>query len=637
MLIRFGHHSILFNIGLLMSAVVVLAIVGMLSAVFIAEINSGMAAAVNQSGSLRMQSYRIGMSLTDDQQPLAQRQRHTQALIDEFARRLASPRLQRVIPDYSGNPIHRQYQHITDRWQQQIVPLLQRELVRLGHATPPSPDSSAGGADRYLAAVDTFVHDLDRLVRLLEEAAEQQIALLHNIQAVVLALTIIIVLFTMVLLLHRVIRPLSELLGCADRVRRGDFSGRVHTTGNDELGRLGAAVNLMAEELSARYEALAQRVADKTRDLAHSNRTLELLYRASQRLTTEPLSEPLLQRLLTDLQQQVDSGHITLCLQPESNQQDGTILASSDPDRRVHRCHQHDCNACRQREPNHPFTLTPQSLPPQQAFPVGDRDHHFGVLLVNLDHQQPLSDWQQRLLTTIAGHIGTALQLRERQQESRRLALHEERGIIARELHDSLAQSLSYLKIQVARLAAALQQSADSTTPTAIVEELRSGLSCAYRQLRELLTTFRLTMDARGLAQALAETVADFERRGSIQIELDNALPRTLLSPNEEIHVLQIIREALANVVHHANASSARVALALHHPTGILITITDNGIGFRPPADPSGHYGLNIMRERSASLNGQLQIEAHAEGGTGVTLRFLPRTLQSANHSITSP
>jgi two-component system nitrate/nitrite sensor histidine kinase NarX len=261
------------------------------------------------------------------------------------------------------------------------------------------------------------------------------------------------------------------------------------------------------------------------------------------------------------------------------------------------------------------------------SFPVEDRERRYGVLIVDLaaDGRDPraLEPWQARVLSTLAGNLGTALQLHERLRQGRRLALHEERGILARELHDSLAQSLSYLKIQATRLSVALDLE-DEPQARAVLGELREGISSAYRQLRELLTTFRLKMDDRGLNSALEATVREFRERGTAAIALDNRLPAALLTPNEEIHVLQIVREALSNVVRHAEAHQARVSLAMRD-SAVEVEVADDGRGIQGARNLTRHYGHTIMSERAQSLGGRLAVEGLSGGGTRVRLRFRHR------------
>ena len=219
----------------------------------------------------------------------------------------------------------------------------------------------------------------------------------------------------------------------------------------------------------------------------------------------------------------------------------------------------------------------------------------------------------------------------ERIDADRSFALYEERAAIARELHDSLAQSLSYLKIQVSRLEKSLAESsaddARRAARLAIIEELRTGLSSAYRELRELLTTFRLRIDESGFAASLAHAVAEFGRRSGVDAVLANRLGNLHLSAHEQVHVLQIVREALANTEHHARARHARVELDADALRGVTVSIADDGVGIADPAPQrTHHYGTSIMRDRAATLGGTLDIAPGADGGTCVTLRFTSKT-----------
>ncbi len=217
---------------------------------------------------------------------------------------------------------------------------------------------------------------------------------------------------------------------------------------------------------------------------------------------------------------------------------------------------------------------------------------------------------------------------------SKRLALHEERALIARELHDSLAQSLSYLKIQVSRLQALLKISSNKndsniTAISGIVEELRTNLNISYKQLRELITTFRLAMNSRDLAHALEDSVEEFENRSSVAISLDNRLSRVDLAVDEEIHVLQIIREAISNVVRHSQASRAEVSLNLQPQGLISIIIDDDGIGMDGIQTHTHRHGMIIMQQRAHELGGKFRVQASQLGGTQIKISF--KTKNSKN------
>jgi nitrate/nitrite-specific signal transduction histidine kinase len=215
--------------------------------------------------------------------------------------------------------------------------------------------------------------------------------------------------------------------------------------------------------------------------------------------------------------------------------------------------------------------------------------------------------------------------LSRKAEQERMLALQEERSIIARELHDSIAQALSYLKIQASLLAPLLSDPARSVEAAAVLSDMRNGIAAAYRQLRELLATFRLKMEG-DFFELLDATANEYSQRGGLQVDLDVCLDQCHLTPNQEIHILQIVREALSNVLHHANAT--RVWITMRYipiPSELRVTVADDGAGFDQAALLVGlHYGLAIMDERARELYGHLSVRPRPGGGTLVSLSFDP-------------
>jgi two-component system nitrate/nitrite sensor histidine kinase NarX len=247
----------------------------------------------------------------------------------------------------------------------------------------------------------------------------------------------------------------------------------------------------------------------------------------------------------------------------------------------------------------------------------------YGVLILEVPEGRQLEAWQVQLLEALSRHIGVAIGAERRIEQSRRVALLEERAVIARELHDSLAQSLAYMKIQVSRLQMALKSPEKRSEADQILLELRAGMSGAYRQLRELLTTFRLKMEGQNLASALRQTVEEFTERGGLEIGLDIRLEDCALSPNEEIHVLHVVREALSNVLNHARARRAHIQLVSLADGDLRVRVEDDGVGIAKAADQH-HYGMTIMEERARTLAGRIEFTPREEGGTRVDLVFRP-------------
>ncbi len=252
---------------------------------------------------------------------------------------------------------------------------------------------------------------------------------------------------------------------------------------------------------------------------------------------------------------------------------------------------------------------------------IGRLGEHFNHMAASLTALQRDLEAEVEAKTEALRRMNEALALQSEEQQVRVLA--QERAIIARELHDSIAQSLAYLKIQVVRLRAqmatvkGMREELDE-----ILDELRDGLNTAYQDLRGLLTTYRLQVNQSDLRSALEATVAEFSRRDSgLKIQLTFKAEAAGLGANEKVHLVYIVREALANVLNHANATRVWVAVVeQRNPAMLALTIEDDGIGFAPDSQrvEQGHFGLGIMRERAWQLGGSWQLDCGDQGGTRI-------------------
>jgi two-component system nitrate/nitrite sensor histidine kinase NarX len=484
-----------------------------------------------------------------------------------------------------------------------------------------------------LRAIDGFVDDIDLMVSQLEADTEQRIRNLRTVLGVALALTVLVMLAAMYLVRRSVLAPLTDLLDSASRIARGDFLARARHTGEDELGQVGRAFNFMAEELSRNYQELEQRVAQKTEELTRSNQSLGLLYQAIANLHNAPLAPETYRVMLQEIEQVLNIDGSMACLLPKHGGP-AILLAST-----MEGCPERgegDCPHCL----NDPATVKVWRYSDQGdhqllTIPLQDKEGIYGILRLALSPGRRLAAWQTRLLEALTRHIGIALGISHKTEQQRLLALQEERSIIARELHDSIAQSLSYMKIQASLLQPVLADPTHRQEAETTLRDLRDGITEAYRQLRELLATFRLKMEG-DFRTLLSSAVDEYASRGGLKINLEVNLAGCHLSPNQEIHSLQIVREALANVNRHARAGQAWVCVKHTGGGEVAVSIEDDGIGIGT-GKSSFQYGLAIMRERAQGLNGQISIENRPLGGTRVGLRFRAQPAQVDVISATSP
>mgnify|MGYP001179605929 FL=1 len=616
-----NNQSIIFRSGLTMGGIVLLALLSMISSVFIAESSKGDAAAINLAGSLRMQSYRIATRL---QNPVGDAASHIEAVareIGEFERRFERLWQTGAIAAAAGDRRNQALNTIQTFWRETLKPILKASAT--GHL------SSAA----YLSQVDDFVAKLDAFVKLLEQDSEAKILLLRLVQGIALFMTLVLIFAAMYQLHTGVVAPLRELVELARKARGGDLSVRASHVGNDELGVLGHAFNLMTADLSAMYADLEARVEQQTQALRLSNRSLELLYRTAQRLGESVPDEATYRALLAEIEKLTGMGSVTLCLmQPAARQASQVFSARPSPTAVPSFCTRPNCDVCLMDGATHPLDADNDTF----SIPVKDQDQQFGVLIVRNPGLESAAAWQLPLLEAVALNIAAALRANEQTEHRRRLALLEERNAIARELHDSLAQSLSYLKIQISRLQTLLGGAEPTPEVRDTVAELREGLSSAYRQLRELLTTFRLKMEHPRLEDSLRDTVEEFGKRGRLPVELDCAGWQCALSPNEQIHVMQIVREALNNAVQHARASRIVVQLRSPSASEAIIGISDDGVGLPIKPERENHFGLNIMREQARRLGAALELQSRPAGGLLVRLRFVPTAHREAATGIES-
>jgi two-component system nitrate/nitrite sensor histidine kinase NarX len=577
----------------------------------------GGAAAVNEAGRMRMQAWRL-TSAVQAQRPSAE----VQALVEQFAHsldvlRTGDPTRPLFVP--RDPDVQREFQTVESLWQTQ-------HALWTAEQTPE--------ASVLLQSADTFVQAIDRLVMAIEHQLAGYTALLNLFQFVMMALAIAAAVVMLYTGYQYVINPLAHLQRGLAQVEGGQFGARIDVDTQDEFGQVAAGFNRMAATLQSLYEGLEAKVAAKTERIEAQHARLEALYEVSAFLakanTIEELSRGFSQRVRAVMKadavavrwsDEANQRYLMLasdCFPQDMQAEERSLIAgacacgSLQPDARtrVIPIHNHDAAPMR-----HCARAGYQNL---VSVPVRLQQRLIGEIDLFFRSDIHLNADETELLDALASHLASALEGLRAAALEREAAVGEERALLARELHDSIAQSLAFLKIQAQLLRSAVQKHQPEQVQSTL-DELDAGLKESINDVRELLVHFRTRTNTDDIEAALQETLQKFQHQTGLptRLQLDGeGLP---LPADVQVQVLHVVQEALSNVRKHAGAS--HVSLDVHKGSQWRFVVRDNGSGF-DTAQRHGetHVGTKIMRERAERIGATVLIESLPGQGTTVTL-----------------
>lgn len=230
-----------------------------------------------------------------------------------------------------------------------------------------------------------------------------------------------------------------------------------------------------------------------------------------------------------------------------------------------------------------------------------------------------------------AGALETELQSKEQASDVRYLAVKEERQRLARELHDSTAQVLAYVRNKVTAARLLIEQNKLSNA----VQELRQLDEAAgnvFADLRQAILDLKTDIrEDQTIDSVLTEYALNFERYSDIPTQVINKDAGEIKVPSGyDLQLLRIVQEALANIRKHSGGTKATVILEVDNDHSLVITVSDNGLGFDPTAhsaEARPHFGLEIMNERARSIGASFDVVSHTGQGTQIIVK-LPRIRQ---------
>lgn len=244
-----------------------------------------------------------------------------------------------------------------------------------------------------------------------------------------------------------------------------------------------------------------------------------------------------------------------------------------------------------------------------------------GAILVGNRQARGFQPRQLALLQTVADQVALVMQNAHLMAELEYKTMLQERARLAREIHDGLAQTIGFLKLQSAQLRTYIEKGEFERAKENAIR-IYTTLSEAYQDTRQAIDDLRLLPDECGLRGWLAQVANEFRELSGLEVILDVDEGDTEISPEVQAQLIRIVQEALSNVRKHAGASRVRVSCSVANGD-LFLKIEDNGKGFLPDdiTSPSQH-GLRGMRERAELIGADFQIISQPQRGAQVCIRL---------------
>ena len=471
-------------------------------------------------------------------------------------------------------------------------------------------------------------------ISVLVPMAEVDQSLADGRRALVITAVLITTLMTgllYVMVRRMVIRPLRQLRGAAVAMGQGDYQAHCALQTGDELQDLGETFNQMAGNLRQYQDSLHQQIAQRTREL-NALAEMALTISRSQDLKSV-LSEALAQALqATEMEGGVihllgPSGGVAVTVQhgvspavvacmSRASAGEGCTLWGL---RRSLQVIDLQADTAHQDCPENGCPAIAQDYQGLVVVPLRSGNKELGTLTLLHRGETAVSPEQRQFITCLGNQLGVAVANARFQEEIERLAILEERGRIARELHDSLAQTLSWLHLKMDMLTQTIEAGNIPQTRQEALD-VRQVVDQAVFEVRESIDGLRI-QPAEGLCSAASTYVAEFSRRSRLPVELVIG-DECHLSPLVEIEALRILQEALTNAYKHAQATRLEVYFQRNNGH-VELSVRDDGRGFDPlTIESGGHYGLRIMQERAERVNGTFYLESAPGVGTQIIVRL---------------
>ena len=629
---RRRHWTLAAKLALVATPFVLLALASVALTLWVSWQLDGGAAAVNEAGRMRMQANRwaLAVALRDESRlPALARE------FDGTVELLRNGDAERPLAMPWDDAVREQFALVEGDWRK-----FRQHWV--------SPDEEARA--QLAGDTATFTSHIDALVAAIERHMAHWTALLHLLQVAMMAFAVIGAITLLLTGYLFVLEPVSRLRHATSRIASGDFAARVEDVTTDEFGSLAECFNGMAAHLQSLYKDLEGRVAEKTVQLEEKRERLEALYDvtalAANATSLAELASGFAKRVM-----RVAHADAAVVRWADEGSEEFVLLASEGlPEEMAsaERCvRAGDCFCGVPAQTTSARILAVASLtgPASKAcvkagyarivsLPVRLHDRLLGEVDLYFHGDVHPGLAEVSLLEALIVHLASAMENLRVASLEKESAVAQERAFIARELHDSIAQALAFLKIQVHLMRDAVD-AGDIERAQKVLAEIDAGVRECYGDVRELLVHFRTRTNVADIEPAIRTTLGKFERQSGLAAHFVIRGSGMPLTPDVQIQVLHILQEALSNVRKHAHAEE--VWLTVERGERWRFTVRDDGVGFATKVQADAlRVGLGIMAERAEKIGAELDIESAPGQGTRITLTLPQASPDAARAAATA-
>ncbi len=435
----------------------------------------------------------------------------------------------------------------------------------------------------------------------------------------------------MIMIRTVLIHPIRQVHDWAEEVSDGNMGAQIPEPGSGDFEGLIEQINRLSKHMLEMRQGLKNQVSEQTQRLEQKTLSLELLYEVVSSSTHFDTVEELFSHFMDRFRDvfKARASVIRILVQGQLELVHSHGLSADSP-------YVTETDSLQEARQNHrevEFQTTDavhgESVNSNPMYtvkiPIQYLDTYLGTLQLFFDGEEAVNPENRRLYLNIGQHLGVMLEQFRLDDESGRLYMIEARARFANELHDSLAQTLSGLRIQVRVLDETLHQGDEQVTWEEM-EKLEEQVEEAVLELRSLIGQFRAPYQLQDVPGSVAKLVERCRRDTNLSVFFQNEWQDDDLAPDMRTDVIRIVQEALNNAKKHARANNVRVLLR-NRGGFCRIVVEDDGVGYDEqqlsgPVQLGEHVGLQIMAERATKLGADLKCESEPGEGSRVLLEF---------------